>query len=91
MKRYEYCKELVENRRYCIERSIKLDLFNIFIICSMKSDANMIAYDPSLQTLEYSDVFAVNPQNSKITQITEHIIETGRSRPVKGSKLSIIE
>ena len=33
--------------------------------------------------MEYSDVFAVNPKSPKITHMVEHIIETGRSRPVK--------
>ena len=33
--------------------------------------------------IEYADVFAVNPKSPKITHMTEHIIETGRSRPVK--------
>ena len=32
---------------------------------------------------EYSDVFAVDPKNPRLTRLTEHVIETGGSRYVK--------
>ena len=33
--------------------------------------------------MEYSDVFAVDPKRPKRTHMSEHIIETGNSRPIK--------
>ena len=35
--------------------------------------------------MEYSDVFAVEPKRSKGTHMSEHVIESGNSRPIKAN------